>query len=84
MMEQGIMLRRSTFQVWPPAAIAEEAAPAVAQWHAAKPGVASSLWLSTPSGLNRYVEEILTAHTSSVFGDVSRAARELRRRLMQR
>lgn len=78
------MLRRSTFQVWPPAAFAEEAAPALSHWHAAKPGVVPSLWPSTPGRLNRYVEEILTAHTSSVFGDVSRAARELRKRLMQR
>jgi hypothetical protein len=78
------MLRRSTFGLWPPAMIVEEAAPALSHWNAAKPGSAT-LWPATPQSLNRYVNELHSA-AASVFGaqSVMNAARVLRKRLLQR
>lgn len=77
------MVRR--FQLWPPeGVVAEEAAPALSHWNAAKPGVAS-LWPSTPQWLNRYVDQLHDAHTASVAGaqSVVNAARVLRKRFLQ-
>lgn len=63
---------------------AEEAGPALSHWNSAKPGSIATLWASKPQWVTRYVGEIRDAHSLSVFGDATRAARILRHRFLNR
>lgn len=81
------MLRKSAFQLWPPATVIEDTTPALSHWSMAKPGAGAALWPASPPRLARYLDELLNAHSLSVFDDESllrRAARGLRKQLLAR
>jgi hypothetical protein len=60
------MLHKSPFQHWSKA-IVEDVGLAAPHWSTARPGVPASLWPTSPQWLNRYLGQILSAHTLSVL-----------------